>query len=60
MYKQNNTKRLESSKRQFLYRIKRKIILIMTACMIGMANGMHTEVNRIMRNQNCTEQHKKD
>lgn len=40
MYKQNNTIRLEKSKRSILW-AKRKIILILTAFMIGMATGMN-------------------
>ncbi|WP_262699215.1 hypothetical protein [Flavobacterium ustbae] len=39
---------------------KTKITLIITAFMLGMANGMHTEDTRIKGNQNYTEQHKKD
>ncbi|BFM42609.1 hypothetical protein CFS9_12500 [Flavobacterium sp. CFS9] len=59
MYKPNKT-RLEPSKRPLLYWIKRKLILIMTAFMLGMANGMHTEDSQLKGNQNYTEQHKKD
>ena len=58
MYKQNKT-RLEQSKRP-LHWLKRKIILIMTAFMLGVANGMNAEDARIKGNQNYTEQHKKD
>nr|WP_111377481.1 hypothetical protein [Flavobacterium nitrogenifigens] len=60
MYKQNNNSRLEQSKRPLLHWIKRKFIIIITAFMLGMANGMHTEDTRIKGNQNYTEQHKKD
>ncbi|GAA4129894.1 hypothetical protein [Flavobacterium chungbukense] len=60
MYKQNKNTRLEQSKRPLLHWIKRKFIIIMTAFMLGMANGMHTEDTRIKGNQNYTEQHKKD
>lgn len=60
MYKQNKNSRLELSKRPLLHWIKRKFIIIITAFMLGMANGMHTEDNRIKGNQNYTEQHKKD
>lgn len=60
MYKQNKKSRLEQSKRPVLHWIKRKFILIITAFMLGMANGMHTEDTRIKGNQNYTEQHKKD
>ena len=55
-----NKKRLEQSKQSFLYGIKRKLILVMTAFMLGLANGMHNEDNRIKGNQNYTEQYKKD
>ncbi|WJS95455.1 hypothetical protein NYQ10_03160 [Flavobacterium johnsoniae] len=60
MYKQNNNSRLEQSKRPLFHWIKRKFIIIITAFMLGMANGMHTEDTRIKGNQNYTEQHKKD
>ncbi|WP_289663561.1 hypothetical protein [Flavobacterium panacagri] len=60
MYKQNKQTRLEQSKRPLLYWIKRKFIIIITAFMLGMANGMHNEDTRIKGNQNYTEQHKKD
>jgi hypothetical protein len=39
-YKHNNTTRLESSKRPTLW-IKRKLMLFITAFMIGMSNGMN-------------------
>lgn len=58
MYKQNKT-RLEQSKRPFHW-IKRRLLLIITAFMLGMANGMNVEDTRIKGNQNYTEQHKKD
>lgn len=60
MYKQNKNSRLEQSKRPLLNWIKRKFIIVITAFMLGMANGMHTEDTRIKGNQNYTEQHKKD
>ncbi len=60
MYKQTKNTRLEQSKRPLLHWIKRKFIIIITAFMLGMANGMHTEDTRIKGNQNYTEQHKKD
>lgn len=59
MYKHNNKTRLEQSKRPILW-VKRKIILIITALMLGMANGMNVEDQTIKGNQNYTEQHKKD
>jgi len=60
MYKQNKQTRLEQSKRLLLHWIKRKFIIIITAFMLGMSNGMHTEDTRIKGNQNYTEQHNKD
>ena len=60
MYKQNKNSRLELSKRPLFLWIKRKFIIVITAFMLGMANGMHTEDTRIKGNQNYTEQHKKD
>jgi hypothetical protein len=59
MYKQNNKTRLEQSKRPILW-AKRKIMLIITAFMIGMSNGMNVGDHTINGNQNHTEQHKKD
>lgn len=59
MYKHKKKTRLESSKRP-LHWIKRKLIVIITALMLGMANGMNTEDQSIRGNQNYTEQHKKD
>lgn len=59
MYKHNNKPRLEHSKRPFLW-VKRKIILIISAFMIGMSNGMNVGDHTINGNQNHTEQHKKD
>ncbi|MFH6997604.1 hypothetical protein ACHRVZ_06715 [Flavobacterium sp. FlaQc-57] len=59
MYKHKNKTRLEQSKRP-LHWLKRKIILIMTAFMLGMANGMNVQDQALKGNQNYTEQHKKD
>jgi hypothetical protein len=59
MYKHNKT-RLEKSKRLILW-AKRKIILIITAFMVGMSNGLSVGDTMINGNQNHTEQqHKKD
>jgi hypothetical protein len=59
MYKPNKT-RLEKSKRPILW-LKRKIILVITALMVGMSNGMNEGDARINGNQNRIEQqHKKD
>ncbi|MFZ0596732.1 MAG: hypothetical protein WAM46_07100 [Flavobacterium sp.] len=59
MYKHTNKIRLEQSKRP-LYWLKRKLIVVITAFMLGMANGMNTEDQSIKGKQNYTEQHKKD
>jgi len=59
MYKHNNNARLAQSKRPVLW-VKRKIMLIITAFMIGMSNGMNVGDHTINGNQNHTEQHKKD
>jgi len=59
MYKQNNNTRLEPSKRP-LHWIKRKLIVIITAFMLGMSNGMNVHDEALKGNQNYTEQHKKD
>ncbi|MDI5896813.1 hypothetical protein [Flavobacterium yafengii] len=59
MYKHKTKTRLEESKRP-IHWAKRKIILIITAFMIGMSNGMNVGDHTIHGNQNHTEQHKKD
>ena len=59
MYKHKNKPRLKQSKRPLLW-VKRKIMLITTAFMIGMSNGMNVGDHTINGNQNHTEQHKKD
>ena len=59
MYKHKNKTRLEQPKRPILW-AKRKIMLIITAFMIGMSNGMNVGDHTINGNQNHTEQHKKD
>jgi hypothetical protein len=59
MYKHKYKTRLERSRRPVLW-IKRKLILILTAFMLGMANGMNVEDQTVKGNQNYTEQHKKD
>ena len=58
MYKHNSKTRLEKSKRPILW-VKRKLILIITAFMLGMSNGMHAEDKMITGNQNHTEQQDK-
>lgn len=57
MYKNNKT-RLEKSKRLLLW-IKRKIILIITAFMVGMSNGLNEGDTMLNGNQNHTEQQNK-
>ena len=42
MYKHKKQKRLEQSKRP-LHWIKRKLIVLITAFMLGMSNGMNAE-----------------
>ncbi|MFV8352784.1 hypothetical protein ACNQGB_16160 [Flavobacterium sp. XS1P32] len=59
MYKHKTKTRLEESKRP-IHWAKRKIMLIITAFMIGMSNGMNVGDHTINGNQNHTEQHKKD
>ena len=59
MYKHKTKTRLEESKRP-IHWAKRKIMLIITALMIGMSNGMNVGNHTIHGNQNHTEQHKKD
>lgn len=58
MYKQKNKNHLEKSK-PFIHWIKRKIILIITAFMLGMSNAMYDEDKMINGNQNYTEQEQK-
>jgi hypothetical protein len=60
MYKHKTKKSLEQSKQPLLYWIKRKLIVIMTAFMLGMSNGMNVQDQAMKGNQNYTEQHKKD
>lgn len=59
MYKHKTKTRLEESKHPILW-AKRKIMLIITAFMIGISNGMNVGDHTIHGNQNHTEQHKKD
>lgn len=58
MYKHNNKPRLEKSKRPILW-AKRKIMLILTAFMIGLSNGMNVGDNTIPGKQNLMEQQDK-
>lgn len=60
MYKHIKKTRLEKSKQPILW-VRRKIVLIITAFMIGMSNGLNVEDKMFNGNQNHTEQqHKKD
>jgi hypothetical protein len=58
MYKHNNIIRLESSKRHTLW-IKRKLMLFITAFMIGMSNGMNVVDETALRKKHQTEQQDK-
>jgi hypothetical protein len=55
MYKHKNQSRLDQSKRPILW-AKRKIMLLLTAFMIGMSNGMNVGDHNINGNPNQTEQ----
>jgi hypothetical protein len=57
MYNHKKKTRLEQSKRP-LHWIKRKLLLIITAFMVGISNGMHVHDEDFKGNQNYTEQHK--
>ena len=59
MYKQNKKSRLEQSKRPLLHWMKRKLLLIITAFMLGMANGMNAEDRSINGSFVQTEQQDK-
>ena len=58
MYKHKNKTRLEKSRRPVLW-LKRKLMLIITAFMLGMSNGMDMEDRTMSRNQIHTEQQDK-
>jgi hypothetical protein len=59
MYKHNNIIRLESSKRPTLW-IKRKLMLFITAFMIGMSNGMNVGDETAQKETPQEQQDKKD
>ncbi|MRX69050.1 hypothetical protein GJU42_13860 [Flavobacterium resistens] len=59
MYKQNKQTRLEQSKRSLFHWIKRKTLLIITAFMLGMSNGMNAEDRSINGSFVQTEQQDK-
>jgi len=58
MYKQKNKTSLGKPK-HLVHWIKRRIILIITAFMLGMSNAMFDEDKMINGNQNHTEQEQK-
>ncbi|MBC5840047.1 hypothetical protein H8R23_01400 [Flavobacterium sp. F-380] len=58
MYKQKKQSRLEQSTQPILW-AKRKIILILTAFMIGMASGMNVGDSLPHQKQNQSEQQDK-
>ena len=58
MIKQKNKIYLEKSK-HFAHWVKRRIILLITAIMLGMSNAMYDEDKMINGNQNYTEQEQK-
>ena len=58
MYKQKNKTHLEKS-RPIARWIKRKLILIITALMLGLSNGMYEEDKTMYGNQHHTEQEQK-
>lgn len=58
MYKQKNNTRLEKSK-LITHWIKRKMILIITAFMLGMSNAMYDQDKMINQNKHPTEQKQK-
>lgn len=59
MYKHKNKIHLKQSKQPLIW-LKRKLLLILTAFMLGMANGMHAQDEAMKGNNHYTEQHKKD
>lgn len=60
MYKNPKKSNLESSKQPLVW-LKRKCIILITAFMLGMSNGLNQENNSIIGNQHHTEQkHKKE
>ena len=58
MYKHNKKTRLEKSKQPVLW-AKRKLILIITAFMVGMSNGLSERDKMIYGGHNQTEQQDK-
>ena len=58
MYKKKNNTRLEKSKRP-LYWVKTKILLIITALMLGISNSINEEDKSVFGNQHTIEQQDK-
>ena len=58
MYNQKNKTRLEKSKQPILW-IKRKLLLIITAFMMGMSNSLNEEDKMVNGNKYYTELHDK-
>jgi len=58
MYKHKNKTRLEKSRPPLLW-IKRKIMIVITAFMLGMSNGMNAEDRTVSGNYIQTEQQDK-
>ncbi len=58
MYHQKNKTCLEKSKQPILW-IKRKLLLIITAFMLGMSNSINEEDKMVNGNKYYTEQHDK-
>ncbi|WP_442267423.1 hypothetical protein ACSIGC_07040 [Tenacibaculum sp. ZS6-P6] len=59
MYNSKNKKNVRKNN-SLIHRIKRRIALIITAFMLGMANAMHDEDKMIYGNKHRIEQKKKD
>lgn len=58
MYHQKNKTRLEKSKQPILW-IKRKLLLIITAFMLGMSNSIHEDDKTVHGNKYYIEQQDK-
>jgi hypothetical protein len=58
MYKKKNNTRLEKSKRP-IYWLKTKILLIITALMLGLSNSINEEEKSIFGKQHTIEQQDK-
>ena len=58
MYKQKKTSRLEKSRRP-IYWLKRKILLITTALMLGMSNSINNEDKSVFEKKQRIEQQDK-